>query len=118
VRQVRHETQLTRILAYARRHLTEPDLGAHRIAAAYNISRRQLYILFRDVGISLEQWIIAQRLEGARVDLSGPAGQHRTIAAIARSWGFRGPSHFSTRFRAAYGLSPVEYRQYPGAGRK
>jgi AraC-like DNA-binding protein len=118
VQQVRHETQLTRILAYARRHLTEPDLGPQRIAAAHNISRRQLYTLFRDAGISLEQWIITQRLEGARIDLTGPAGQHRTIAAIARSWGFTGPSHFSTRFRAAYGLSPIEYRQYPGAGRE
>jgi AraC-like DNA-binding protein len=115
VQQVRHETLLTRILAYVRRHLTEADLGPQRIAAAHNISRRQLYTLFRQADISLEQWIITQRLEGARVDLSSPASQHRTIAAIARSWGFAGPSHFTTRFRAAYGLSPIEYQQYPDA---
>jgi len=95
--------------------LTEADLGPQRIAAAHNISRRQLYTLFRQADISLEQWIITQRLEGARVDLSSPASQHRTIAAIARSWGFAGPSHFTTRFRAAYGLSPIEYQQYPDA---
>jgi AraC-like DNA-binding protein len=118
VRQVRQETLLTRILAYARRHLTEPGLGPERIATAHSISRRQLYALFRHAGISLEQWIITQRLEGARSDLTSPASQDRTIAAIARSWGFTGPSHFTTRFRAAYGLSPSEYRQYPGAGGK
>jgi AraC-like DNA-binding protein len=115
VQQVRQDTLLTRILAYTRLHLTEPDLGPQRIAAAHNISRRQLYSLFRQADISLEQWIITQRLEGARIDLTSLASQHRTIGAVARSWGFTGPSHFTTRFRAAYGLSPVEYRQYPDA---
>jgi AraC-like DNA-binding protein len=115
VQQVREETLLTRILAYVRLHLTEPGLGPQRIAAAHNISRRQLYSLFRHAGISLEQWIITQRLEGARVDLTSVASRHRTIGAIARSWGFTGPSHFTNRFRGAYGLSPVAYRQHPDA---
>jgi AraC-like DNA-binding protein len=117
VRQVRQETLLPRVLAYTRRHLTEPDLGPLRIASAHNISRRQLYTLFRQADISLEQWIITQRLEGARIDLTSPASQHRTIAAIARSWGFTGTSHFITRFHAAYGRSPSGYRQYPDTGR-
>jgi AraC-like DNA-binding protein len=117
LRQVRQETLLPRILAYTRRHLTEPDLGPQRIASAHNISRRQLYTLFRHADISLEQWIITQRLDGARIDLTSPASQHRTIAAIARSWGFTSASHFTTRFHAAYGRSPSGYRQYPDAGR-
>jgi AraC-like DNA-binding protein len=116
VRQVRQETLLTRILTYARRHLTEPDLGPQRIAAAHNISLRQLYTLFQDANLGLEQWIITQRLEGARTDLTSHASQHRTIAAIARSWGFTSPSHFTTRFRAAYGLSPRDHRKYASAG--
>ena len=115
VRQVREETMLSRVLAYARRHLTEPDLGPERIAAAHNISRRQLYALFQRAGFSLEQWIISQRLEGARIELTSAASQRRTIAAIARSWGFVSPSHFATRFRVAYGLSPREFREQPGA---
>jgi AraC-like DNA-binding protein len=112
VRQVRQETLLTRILTYARRHLTEPDLGPQRIAAAHNISLRQLYTLFQHADLGLEQWIITQRLEGARIDLTSHASQHRTIAAIARSWGFTSPSHFTTRFRAAYGISPRDHRKY------
>jgi len=112
VRQVRQETLLTRILIYAHRHLTEPDLGPQRIAAAHNISLRQLYTLFQRADLGLEQWIITQRLEGARIDLTSRAHQDRTIAAIARSWGFTSPSHFATRFRAAYGLSPRDHREY------
>jgi AraC-like DNA-binding protein len=115
VRQVREETILTRVVAYARRHLTEHDLTPDRIAAAHNISRRQLYTLFQHAGLSLEQWIITQRLEGARTDLTSPDGRHRTIAAIARSWGFSSPSHFATRFRAAYGISPRDYQHLTDA---
>ena len=113
LRHVREETILTRVLAYARRHLAEHDLGPERVAAAHNISRRQLFALFQHAGFSLEQWIITQRLEGARTDLSSPASRHRTIAAIARSWGFTSPSHFTTRFRATYGISPRDYQHHP-----
>jgi AraC-like DNA-binding protein len=90
-RQVGQETLLTRILAYTARHLTEHDLGPERIAAAHNISRRQLYTLFQEAGLSLEQWIIGQRLDGARAELTSPGSQYRTIGAIARSWGVHQP---------------------------
>lgn len=116
LRQVREDTMLTRVLAYARQHLTEHDLSPDRIAAAHAISRRQLYNLLQQADLSLEQWIITQRLEGARADLTSTASQHRTIAAIARSRGFASPSHFATRFRAAYGISPRDYRDQPGTG--
>jgi AraC-like DNA-binding protein len=115
--QVRNETLLTRILAYSRRHLSEHDLRPERIAAAHNISRRQLYTMFQHADLSLEQWIITQRLEGARIELTSPASQHRTIAAIARSWGFTSPSHFTARFRASYGFSPRDYRQSGRTGK-
>jgi hypothetical protein len=50
----------TKDLRTPRYHLTEADLAAARIAAANNIS--------------LQQWIIECRLEGARTDLVSPAG--------------------------------------------
>lgn len=40
--------------------------------------------------------------------------RHRSIAAIARSWGFRDPSHFARRFLAAYGVTPKEWRRRQG----
>jgi AraC-like DNA-binding protein len=115
-RLVRHETMLSRILSYTRRHLTEPDLTPRRIAAAHNVSLRHLYQIFRQADLSLEQWIITQRLEGARADLADPAYRRRTIAAVARSWGFTQPSHFTRRFQAAYGITPRDWQrvQMPG----
>ncbi|HEX6452329.1 MAG TPA: AraC family transcriptional regulator [Trebonia sp.] len=32
------------------------------------------------------------------------------MAAIARRWGFADSTHFSRRFRQAYGMSPREWR--------
>jgi AraC-like DNA-binding protein len=106
---VREETLLTRVLAYARSHLTEPDLGAKRIAAAHNVSLRQLYSACARGGVSLEQWLITQRLEAARAQLGSPTGHHRSIAATARTCGFADASHFSRRFRETYGMAPRDW---------
>jgi AraC-like DNA-binding protein len=104
------QSLLTRIRAYVRIHLREPDLGPDRIAAAHHISRRYLFQLWRDTGTSLEQWIITQRLTAARAELAHPHSTRRTIAAVARHWGFADPAHFSRRFRDEYGLTPREWR--------
>ncbi|MFD3654592.1 helix-turn-helix domain-containing protein [Streptomyces sp. NPDC058620] len=110
-REVMDETLLTRMLAYAHRHLTDRDLGAERIAGEHAISVRHLYEVFQRAGLSLEQWIISERLEGARNMLASPRQGTPTIAAVARRWGFASPGHFTRRFRTAYGLTPSEWRR-------
>ncbi|MGY1633793.1 helix-turn-helix domain-containing protein [Geodermatophilus sp. SYSU D01186] len=111
---VRAETLATRVLAYARRHVTDPELTPERIAAAHNVSVRQLYKVCARAGVSLEQWLIEQRLEAARAELTSPAGRQRSIAAVARGCGFSDPSHFARRFRAAYGTTPREWQRSTG----
>ncbi|UOY03742.1 helix-turn-helix domain-containing protein [Blastococcus sp. PRF04-17] len=113
------ETLVTTVLAYVGQHLREPDLTPERIARVHSVSVRQLYKAFAAAERSLEQHIIERRLEAARAELATPAGRHRPIAATARACGFRDPSHFSRRFRAAYGLSPRDWQQVsarPGFG--
>ena len=104
------ETLLTRVRGYVRRHLTEPDLDVERIAAAHAVSVRQLYRLCAAAGFSLEQWMIEQRLDGARRELSDVAHRDRPIALVARHWGFTDASYFSRRFRQAFGATPREWR--------
>lgn len=116
-RAVARETLLTRVLAYARAHLREPDLTPQRIAWAHNTSVRTLYRLCEDGGLSLEKWIIRRRLEGARSDLAAPGHAHRTIDAVARSWGFTNPTFFSRRFRQTYGTTPSQWRRLSQQGR-
>jgi AraC-like DNA-binding protein len=105
------ETLLTRVRSYVRQHLTDPGLDAAQVAAAHAISVRQLYRLCAAAHFSLEQWIIQQRLEGARAELATPRSRDRSIAVIARHWGFTDPSYFSRRFRRAFGLTPREWRR-------
>jgi AraC-like DNA-binding protein len=105
------DTLLLRMRAYVRSHLTDPLLGPAQIAAAHGVSVRRLYQVFADVGLSLEQWIIELRLDGARRELARPESDHRTIAAVARRWCFADPSHFTHRFREAYGMTPREWRE-------
>ncbi|MCM2388182.1 helix-turn-helix transcriptional regulator [Streptomyces albipurpureus] len=104
---------LERVLSYARTHLTRPDLTPAAIAAAHGISLRGLYRLCSRSDISLEQWLIEQRLEGARRTLSAPNGRTRPIGAAAHAWGFRDASHFARRFREAYGVTPRAWQRTP-----
>jgi AraC-like DNA-binding protein len=106
---VANEALLTRVEAYIQQHLTDPRLSPENIARAHHISVRQLYKLWSAREPGLAEWIMRGRLEGARRDIAtnGAAG----IAAAARRWGFTDATHFGRRFRAAYGISPREWRQ-------
>ncbi|MBB5917330.1 AraC-like DNA-binding protein [Nocardia transvalensis] len=101
---------LTQIRHYIRRHLSDPDLGPARIADAHHISVRYLYKLCARAGLRLGPWIIGQRLHRVHAELARPENTHRTIATIAYRYGFRDPSHFARRFRAAYGMTPNQWR--------
>jgi AraC-like DNA-binding protein len=100
------EVVLPRVVDYVRQHLTDHELTPASIAGANDISIRYLYKVCESAGIRLMEWIMEERLEGARATLLSPAGSQQSVAAIARRWGFTSPSHFSARFRRAYGVSP------------
>jgi AraC-like DNA-binding protein len=105
------ETLMTQIRGYIRRNLSDSTLSPDTIAAAHNISTRYLYKVCGQADFSLEQWIISQRLQGARDELARPASRHRSVAAIAARWGFANPTFFSRRFRTTYGITPREWRR-------
>ncbi|MGV9411073.1 helix-turn-helix domain-containing protein [Nocardia sp. NPDC003693] len=107
---------LTRVRAYILRNLGNPDLDATMIARAHGVSPRYLYKICAAADFSLAQWIIDQRLERVRAELSGPLAAHRSIGVIAARWGFRDRSHFARRFRRAYGMTPSEWRRVMHAG--
>ena len=101
-----------RIKDYVRRHLDDPELTPARIAAEHNISVRYLYVLLSDLAETPEQWIITSRLAAARDDL---VEGYTNVSSIAKRRGFKDPSHFTRRFRRAYGVTPSEFaRQQAG----
>lgn len=100
-----------RLLDYLRSHLADNDLSPGSVAAAHNISVRHLYTVLGRSGVSFGDWVRTQRLEACRRELSHPHARSRTIASIARQWGFLDATHFSRVFREAYGITPREWRE-------
>ncbi|WP_102192446.1 helix-turn-helix domain-containing protein [Microbacterium aurantiacum] len=105
-----HRVLVQRIRAHIDRNLASTDLGPASIAAAHFISTRHLHGLFQEQGMTVSTWIRTRRLEQCRRDLLDPMLADRPVAAIAARWGFVDAAHFSRAFKAAFSVSPSEYR--------
>ncbi|MFJ5215792.1 helix-turn-helix domain-containing protein [Streptomyces sp. NPDC088354] len=111
------EALLRQIRVYVRAHLDRTELSPATIAAAHHISVRYLHLLFRGEDMTVGRWVQHLRLEACRDDLSRPELAGATVAAIAQRRGFASPAHFSRIFRAAYGMTPGEWRCRAGHSR-
>ncbi len=102
---------LLRLKTVIEARLCEPDLRPAAAAAEAGISVRYANALLSEEGSSVERYIQSRRLERSRQALEDLAQAHRTISEIAFFWGFSDMSHFGRRFRAAYGMTPGDYRR-------
>ncbi len=92
-----------RVLAHVRTHLAS-DLSPAALATAMHVSLRSLQRRLRDgMDTSPQELVLAARLEAAYQLLA--AGGLR-VSEVASRVGFEDLSHFSRRFRAAYGVAP------------
>ncbi|WP_318201985.1 helix-turn-helix domain-containing protein [Streptomyces sp. SCL15-4] len=110
--EARHRVMAERILAFIKQNLHDPELSPPVIAAAHHISLSYLHRIFRQwsQGEPVAAWIRRRRLEGARRDLADPLLRGTPIHTIAARWGLPRASDFTRAFRAAYGISPKEFR--------
>ncbi|WP_052499420.1 helix-turn-helix domain-containing protein [Streptomyces vietnamensis] len=99
-----------RIHDHINRNLGDPDLSPERIARAHRISVRYLHRLFEGEGTTVGQLIRQRRLEECGRELARRGSAAPTVSAVAQRWGFVNPAHFSRAFRAAYGVTPREWR--------
>jgi AraC-like DNA-binding protein len=104
-------TTLLRLKSAIEARLIDPDLRPAMAAAAAGLSVRYANALLALEGFSIERYILHRRLEHCRHALEDPAQAHRTIGEIAFAWGFSDLSHFSRRYRGAYGMAPGDYRR-------
>lgn len=92
-------------------HLQDDNLTTEQLAKDLNISVRKLHRTFADKGASVKSYIWQQRLEQCRKALLAPSMANRNISEIAFAWGFNDAAHFSRRYKAAFGESPMQTRQ-------
>ena len=105
-RQVQFQ-RLQKILPYIREHLAD-DLSASRLAALAGVSIAHFRRLFQEaMGAPVHSYIVAARLEQARMLL---ATTTQPISRIAEDCGFSSQSHFTACFRAAHAATPAQYR--------
>jgi AraC-like DNA-binding protein len=95
--------------SYIEENLTDPGLGADRIAAAIGISERQLSRIFAAEDTSVPRHILARRLVLARSVLRATATM--TVAEVAARCGFTSAAYFSHAFRQHFGRSASDIRR-------
>lgn len=107
---VSRDPKLCRAQQYVVGHLSDPELDAEDIAAALCMSRRSLYLLFKEYGLTPGRMIHDLRLEQSGRILGDPDHNHRKITDIAFDLGFGDYATFSRMFKARFGITPSAYR--------
>jgi AraC family transcriptional activator of tynA and feaB len=106
----------TRITRYIDVHLTETTLSPVEIASAMDISVRHVHRVFSHQGLTVADWIRAERLRRCHDDLCDPRLQSKSITEIAFYWGFNDSAHFSRAFKKQYRISPRAFRSHVQIG--
>lgn len=97
-----------RSIRYMRANYSRPELSADDIARALDVSVRHLFQQWSTQAQSLAETLLGIRLAAARFLLE--TRPNMPVNAVAHGCGFADASHFSRRFRAAYGVSPTQHR--------
>ncbi|WP_020671799.1 helix-turn-helix domain-containing protein [Amycolatopsis nigrescens] len=93
---------------YIERNLGDPRLCAGQVAAALDVSTRQLSRIFADEGVSPARYVLHRRLDRAHQELRRHSDG--TIAELALSLGFISQAHFTRVYRQRFGHTPGQLR--------
>jgi AraC-like DNA-binding protein len=102
---------LGQIKQFIEDNLADHHLTPSQVAACHFISVRRLHQLFESDGTTVSTWIRTRRLEHCRQMLDDPVHADRSVSEIGARWGLPDAPHFSRVFKAAYGVSPRQFRE-------
>lgn len=101
---------------FLRAHATDRGLDMERVARRHFVSRRRLYQVFEQAGLSPATFLRSERLRLAARTLADLRASARTVEQIGYASGFGDPSTFTRAFRRMYGCTPRDYRAAALAG--
>jgi AraC-like DNA-binding protein len=101
---------LNRIRCTMRNRCHEAGLTPGAVADEHNISKRYLHYLFAQTDTTFRSELMRMRLDAAHRLLSDRRYSALTVGEVAARCGFVEPSHFTRRFRKAFGAGPTEFR--------
>jgi AraC-like DNA-binding protein len=109
------DLRLLRAERFIAEHFADPDVDADAVARGLAMSARHLNRLFEAQGCTATQWIWQTRLAAARRMLASDARSATSVGAVALECGFATQAHFARVFKAAYGMTPSEFRHAAGS---
>ncbi|RGD76901.1 hybrid sensor histidine kinase/response regulator [Bacteroides caccae] len=94
---------------YIKNHISDSELSVERLASEMGMSSMHLYRKMKSLfGVTPNDYIKNIRLKYAAELLA----EHKlTISEVAYEVGFNDPKYFGKCFKAAYGVSPSEYKK-------
>lgn len=104
--------EFERIKARCEAGLSEPDFDLEALCAELKLSRRRVQRRFQAAGTTFRSWLRDRRLREAAALLSDPRFRHWSITEIANECCLFDRAYFSRAFRATFGQSPSEWREF------
>jgi len=102
---------LLRAKEYIHRHSRDPLINPESVAESLGIGVRHLQDLFQCDGRTASGYIWDCRLENTKQDLGNPCLASLSVKEIGQLSGFSDATHFSRRFKEAFGVTPREFRE-------
>ncbi len=102
--------RLEKALAVILQRIGDSTLTPDAIASAACVSRRALFLLFKEQGLTPTKAMRNIRLEQCKKILGDPAQNARKITDVALDLGFGDVATFCRQFKDRYGLSPRDFR--------
>jgi AraC-like DNA-binding protein len=111
-RDVLHAALHERIRLFLQVNYARPDLSAELVAHAHGISTRYLFKIWADDAETFAETLMSLRLEAARRMVE--SRPDLAVGVVAHRCGFLTASHFSRRYRSAFGETAAETRRQRG----
>lgn len=107
---INREEQLSReIVYYIKKHLSE-EIDFKKLASEHHLSYNRFRSIFKNrTGMSLQQWVIHERLEKAKQLIINTS---LSLKEISEKTGFDSPFYFSKMFKNKIGYAPGQIRPH------